>query len=121
MNKIKLRVQWSKRENDFMIHYPTKSTGSFISELIKSWKLVHPTSLIDSFLNRNTKEVSHYRGSLGRYSLLETDWIQELVDRGYDKETLKFEISIDINKLEKQFPHIYESLTAEEKIKLKLP
>jgi len=118
MNKIKLRVVWSKKENDFMIYYPRKADGSFIHQLVKAWQMVHPASLIDSFLDRSTKEARHYRGSLGKYSLLETDWIKELEERGYDKTTLKFEISISRHMLKTKFPHIYEDLTKEEKEKL---
>lgn len=118
MNKIKLRVKWSKKENDFMIYYPRSCDGHFIYQLVKKWIMIHPTSLIDSFLSKSTKEASHYRGSLGKYSLLETDWIQDLEERGYDKTTLKFEISISRHQLKAKFPHIYDSLSKEEKEKL---
>lgn len=120
MNKIKLRIKWSKRENDFMIHYQSKPTGSFISDLLKPWKLVHPTSLCQSCVSDTTKISDTYAGALGSYSLLEIDWIKELEARGYDKKTLKFEISIDVSKLREKFPHVYESLTEAEKRQLGL-
>lgn len=120
MNKIKLRIKWSKRENDFVIHYHSSPTGSFISDLLKPWKFVHPTALSNSFINETTKQVNAYQGALGNYSLLETDWIKELEARGYDKTTLKFEISIDLNQLKERFPHVYASLTDQEKERLQI-
>lgn len=118
MKKIKLRIEWSNKENDFVIHYHSSPTGSFISNLLKPWKLVHPTSLIDPFVDRSTREEKCYSGSLGSYSLLETDWIKELEERGYDKKTLKFEISIKIDQIKEKFPHVYNSLSEQEKIRL---
>lgn len=89
----KLRIKWSKKENDFMIFYPRSCDGSFISELIKPWKMIHPATLVDNFWDlAGYKKVSCYEGSLGGYSLLEMDWIKELDKRGYDITTLKFEI-----------------------------
>ena len=89
----KLRIAWSKREKDFMIHYPRSCDGSFISQLIKPWKLIHPSTLINaSWTDGGYSKVDYYEGHLGRYSLLEMDWLKELDRRGYDLKTLKFEI-----------------------------
>ena len=101
-----------------MVYYPSRADGAFIHQLVRVWQMIHPTALIEHFLGRSTKEARHYRGSLGKYSLLETDWIKELEERGYDKKTLKFEISISRHMLKAKFPHIYEDLTKEEKEKL---
>lgn len=118
MKKIKLRIQWSKKTGDFVVHYHNSPTGSFISTILKPWKIVHPTKLCDSFIDRSTREQGAYRGSLGEYSLLETDWIKELEERGYDKKTLKFEISIQVDQIKTKFPHVYDSLTEVEKNRL---
>jgi len=92
----KLLIKWSKKEKDFVVHYPAKCDGSFISELIKPWKMVHPTGLVDMdgspWERSGYKKVSAYVGALGSYSLLEMDWVKELDRRGYDTKTLKFEI-----------------------------
>ena len=102
-----------------MIYYPRRCDGSFIHGLLKPLQMVHPTALIDSFLDRTTKEANHYRGALGKYSLLETDWIKELEERGYDKTTLKFEISIKTSELFSKFSHLWDELTEAEKEALK--
>lgn len=115
--EFKLMVKWSKKEKDFMIYYPHKSDGSFISWLIKPFQFIHPSSMIEHFLNRSTKEICCYRGVIGKYSLLETDWINELEARGYDKTSLKFEITVKVNKIKEQFPHLYELLSEKEKKK----
>jgi hypothetical protein len=92
-NKDKLRIVWSKREKDFMIHYPHPCDGSLISQLLKPWNFVHPSSLAKDWPKEQYRIVDCYEGSLGGYSLIEEDWLAELDRRGYDLTTLKFEIS----------------------------
>ena len=119
MKKMKLIIKWSNKENDFMIYYPSRADGHFMTQFLKPWKYIHPRALIGSFIDRKTtKEVTAYQGAIGSYALLEDDWIAELVERGYDKKTLKFEISIDPQQLKNKFPHIYEELSEEEKEEL---
>jgi len=69
MNDQKLRVKWSKRENDFMIYYPCGPDGHLAHNFFNS-KQHHPfdDSWSDSFFD-------------------------ELKARGYDLTTLKFEVT----------------------------
>ena len=87
-----LRIVWSKREKDFVIHYPSSPDGSLISQLIRPWKSICKISMVDSYIDKTTEELKYYRGSLGEYTLLEKDWLKELDRRGYDLTTLKFSI-----------------------------
>lgn len=89
----KLRIAWSKREKDFLVQFPCRADGSFISELIRPWKIIHPTALCGThWTNYGYKISDDYSGALGSYSLMEMDWVKELDRRGYDITTLKFEI-----------------------------
>jgi hypothetical protein len=115
MNKIKLRIKWSKKEKDFIIFYPTKAVGCLISELLKPWKYLTSSQKMD----RNEK--MYFQDGSSNYIIKEMHWIQELVDRGYDQTTLKFEISILPTELQARFPHIYDTLSEKEKATLKIP
>ena len=77
-----------------MIHYPRGCDGSLISQLLKPWNFVHPTSLSQDLPEPHYKVSDAYKGALGNYSLIEEDWLKELDRRGYDLTTLKFEISL---------------------------
>lgn len=66
MTKKKLRVSWSKREQDLMFHFPTRKCDGAL--------LYHAL---------NTTEV-HQGRSL----------VEELEARGYDISTLKFSIKL---------------------------
>lgn len=81
MNKdITLKVKWSKRENDFMIHYPRKCDGGFINGKLFNQRLIFDY-------------LKHCKGDPRPYNE-EADFIEELERRGYDKTTLKFEIKL---------------------------
>jgi hypothetical protein len=90
----KLVIKWSKKEEDFVIHYPNKADGSFMSSLIRPWRQLCMTSMKHHFVNPefggHWTEVSYYR--LPMDTVIEMDWIKELDRRGYDTKTLKIEI-----------------------------
>ena len=71
MDSSKLLIKWSKKENDYMIYYPESCDGSFISGLLKPWKMIHPSSLSDGFKSSGYNIIDCYTGALGVYSLLD--------------------------------------------------
>jgi hypothetical protein len=58
-----LKVKWSKKENDWFIHYPSKATGHMISNFLDSKNMCFP------------------------------EFIEELRSRGYDTRTLKITVN----------------------------
>lgn len=76
----KLKVKWSKREKDFMVYYPRRCDGALIQG-----KLFHKQMIFDY--------LAFLRGEECPYNM-EEDFIEELEKRGYDKTTMKFEISL---------------------------
>ena len=94
----KLKIKWSKRENDFMIYYPRSCDGSLISELLKPWKFLVMRAIKHNWSEPSYKENTAYNGVTGMYTLMEMDWLKELDRRGYDLKTLKFEISMKEEK-----------------------
>lgn len=114
MNKIKLRIKWSKKENDFMVYYPTNASGSWFREILSSWKSLRIKGI--SQLSKN--ESVYYEDSHTNFQIIQEDWLKELVDRGFDPKTFKAEVTIDLSQLKAKFPHIYESLSEKEKKKL---
>lgn len=76
------------------------SPGKSYEEIKWQWHDPSP-----HFRNRIYREISH-------------SLVEQLIDRGFDPKSLKIEVSIDPTKLQSQFPHIYETLTEQEKEKL---
>ena len=87
-NERTLKVYWSKKENDFMVQYPRKCDGSLIQ-----FKLFHQNMIFD-LIKYNTETC--YDRQILPYKM-ELDLIKELVKRGYDKTSLKFEIKLNEN------------------------
>lgn len=78
MNDRILKVRWSKKENDLLIYYPRGCDGSLIHYAfsdILTW----------GGINGKDKGWLNYK---------EFNLIKELIERGYDKTTLKFEIKL---------------------------
>jgi len=68
MDKNKLTLIWSKRENDFLVRYPTKPDGHLVHNLFDGKRY-----------NRFDKTY-------------DDSFVDELKKRGYDLKTLRFEI-----------------------------
>jgi hypothetical protein len=68
VRKNRLLVRWSRKENDFLISYPSKPDGHFIFGLVAN-------------------------GSV-RYEVLSSGktFIEELEERGYDIKTLRIQV-----------------------------
>lgn len=73
-----LKVYWSKREQDLIIQYPRRCDGSLISEIFG-------TTFRWGGLNGKEKGWLNYE----TFNLVE-----ELISRGYDKKSIKFEIKL---------------------------
>jgi hypothetical protein len=118
MNKLKLKVFWSKKEQDFMVSYPRKCDGGWIlHRLFGSTTTILSNTTGEDCGLKKVAPASHNP----YLSIFEVeDFVQELIKRGYDKTTIKFEVQIDISKLQEKFPHILESLSDKEKKQLKL-
>ena len=117
MSKIKLRVKWSKKEDDFVVYYPRKSDGGWIlCHLFDSRYTILPQSTggKDSDLKEYCKV--DYNPYMRVYETKK--FAEELVQRGFDKTTLKFEVTIDLNQIQERFPHIWEMLSEKEKNKI---
>lgn len=74
-----LKIRWSKREKDFLIHYPRKCDGALIQSHILG------ENLHWGGIDGKDKEWLNFK----TFSLL-----KELEERGYDLTTLKFEIKL---------------------------
>lgn len=82
--KHKLVMEWSNKENDFIIHYPARADGSFL----------HSALAAPTFCNIS----KNYEDSV----------VKQLQKRGYNVKTLKFSVEIDADKLKKEFPHLLD-------------
>lgn len=78
MNDRILKVRWSKKENDLLIYYPRGCDGSLIHHAFSD-------ILMWGGINGKDKGWLNYK---------EFNLIKELIERGYDKTTLKFEIKL---------------------------
>lgn len=112
---FKLTIKWSKREKDFVITFPRKGDGMFISNEIINKRLVR--MLMDSVKTSDEKECySFYCGSehdnIGYFNF---DWLKSLEKRGFDLTTLKFEICIKKTELQNKFKHLWDELSDKEK------
>lgn len=67
MDKNTLKAAWSKKENDFLIHFPRSCDGSLLNDY-----LFHHHYWFDQERKKSLKD--------------------ELEERGYDLKTLKFSI-----------------------------
>jgi hypothetical protein len=77
-----LKVRWSKKENDFLIFYPRRCDGALLQH-----KLFTQNMLFDYVKwDNGSSRTAPYK--------MEDDFIKELENRGYDKTTLKFEITL---------------------------
>lgn len=117
MRKITLKVYWSKKENDFVVDYQSKSTGGYVIGHVVGKRVEARRSLNDDSKHGLWESERHLYKD-GEYNFHEHDFIKEMQSRGYDTKTLKFSIKIEPSKLEEMFPHVYETLTVEEKQKL---
>lgn len=81
-NKFKLIMEYSKKERDIVVHYPSRYDGHLAYDALYS---------------------KQYNRIKDIYS---KSFIEELVDRGYNIETLKFSIEIDKKHLKEKFSHL---------------
>ena len=115
MQKITLKIYWSKKENDFVVCYPSKGSGGLAIDHVVGKRV---SSSLTGMRDLSPTEKFLWRE--GRYDFFETDFIAEMKARGFDVKTLKFSIKLDPIKIKESFPHIYEQLTDSEKEKLGL-
>lgn len=74
-----LKLYWSKKENDIMCQYPRRCDGALI--------LNHFNDMLKwGGVNGHDKGWANYK---------EFNLIKELIERGYDKKTIKFEIRLN--------------------------
>lgn len=115
MQKITLKVKWSKKENNFVVCYPRKQDGAYlIGQLIHS-RICHQLRIDNK---HELGPTDKFLWNEDDYTFFEHNFIKELENRGYDITTFSFSIQIDPLKLKSNFPHIYETLTKKEKKKL---
>lgn len=78
-NERILKVYWSKKENDLMVQYPRRCDGHLIINLFS-----------------NILKWGGIEGeSKGWLNYEEFNIVNELINRGYNKTTLKFEIRLN--------------------------
>ncbi len=81
MEENALKVKWSKREKDLLISYPKRSDGALMNHILG--------------------DILQWGGIDGRdkgwLNYERFNFIEELKKRGYDIETLKFEIKLKSN------------------------
>jgi hypothetical protein len=129
MQKIKLRIKWSKKENDFKIFYPRKADGHwanhvFLSNRTELCLKTDPSQHLPEGAEIQEMEWKwhdsnpHFANRI--YQEISYNLITQLTDRGFDPKTLKIEVSIDPKNLKTKFPHIYDDLSPEEKEKLSI-
>ena len=73
-----LKVFWSKKENDLIIQYPRKCDGALMNYIfgdILTW----------GGINGKEKGWSNYETF---------NFLEELIKRGYDKTTIKFQVKL---------------------------
>lgn len=126
MKKIKMKVFWSKKEKDFVVSFHHKGTGGTFLELLKP-KIFERYASHEYYQNdprfreikeKERKDPNFLNGVTWR--TYEHDILKDLESRGYDPKTFKMEISINPLDLESKFPHVFNSLTDQEKEKLGL-
>jgi len=81
INRKKLLVRWSKKENDFFISYPSRPDGHLASNVLFS-KRMYP-----KFGDRKPGEFPWD---------FDPSFIEELEKRGYDTKTLR--LSVELKK-----------------------
>lgn len=113
--QLKLRVTWSKKEKDFVIHYPRSADGHYIHSFLLSKVLISRLKK-DKIDQTNKNYTFHDNASWNtNFALYNFDWIKELGERGYDLTTLKFEVTISKDQLQSQFDHLWDDLTSNQK------
>lgn len=119
LDQLKLKIKWSKKEQDFVVYYPRRADGGFIQ-----WIILGKSNYRRSNYQDLTAEEKNYlspveaSSQIPTYTWLQWDWIKELDLRGYDITTLKFEVTIKLSELNDRFAHLWDTLSEAEKEKL---
>lgn len=117
MKEITLKIYYSKKEKDFVVQYPAgKATGGYVISQIISKRTISRMKNLSGGLWDSEKKLF----TDGNYDFIEHDFIKEMENRGFDITTIKFSIKLDARRLEKMFPDLYNSLSAEAREKLKI-
>jgi hypothetical protein len=118
MNSLKLRIKWSKKENDYIVFFPRLRDGGWILHRIIGKRTC---TMLNSEENKKNETLTRICGVdwNKNISVFDIDFIKELELRGFDKTTLKFEVMIKLSELETRFPHLLTDLSDSEKIQLK--
>lgn len=77
-NERILKFYWSEKENDFMVQYPRRCDGALVQQIFNN-------RLEWGGIDGKDKGWLNYK---------EFNLINELIERGYDKKSLKFEIRL---------------------------
>lgn len=85
--KDELKIEWSKKENDFMVYYPSGPDGHYIHGAFFGRRLG-----IGAGGEPTRPVVGHYTGLPNILIIEELGLKEELEARGYDLTTLKFSI-----------------------------
>jgi hypothetical protein len=78
-NERILKVYWSEKEKDFIIQYPRRCDGV----------------LIQGLFNKRLEWGGLDGKDKGWLNYCEFNVVEELIERGYDKKSLKFEIRLN--------------------------
>jgi hypothetical protein len=118
MNSLKLRIKWSKKQNDYIVFFPRLRDGGWILHRIIGKRTC---TMLNSEENKKNETLTRICGVdwNKNISVFDIDFIKELELRGFDKTTLKFEVMIKLSELETRFPHLLTDLSDSEKIQLK--
>lgn len=124
LNKLKLKIKWDKKEQEYTVFYPAKCDGGLFLQLLEPQKIL-------TYSQREYYDNDNRFERLDRYTFNDPNFlngvtwftyshniIKDLEERGYDPKTLKIEISIKPEILKSDFPHLYEQLTDLDKNKL---
>jgi hypothetical protein len=116
---FKLVIKWSKKENDYVVLFPRKGDGMFISNEIINKRLVR--MLTESVNKEPDKECYSFFDSTDNVNIgyYQYDWLKALDKRGFDLTTLKFEICIKKTELQNKFKHLWEDLSEKERNEVK--
>lgn len=88
--EIELKACWSKREEDIMIHYPSKPDGHFMWGLLSSKTM--SSRFTDQAKRDGDKIVTKQDWNNNLCIIEEGSFLDQLDARGYDLSTLKISI-----------------------------
>jgi len=121
--KLKMTLKWDSKEECYSVYSHCKSDGGyFYSHLLNGRFCIIAKSLYESLKGCTYKEYireiepdKHDISKMKRVYVEEIAFLDQLKSRGYDEKSLKVSVQIKRENLIKDFPHVYENLTEDEK------